>query len=337
MRGPGVSGRDGTLPAMEIGLGCVNLGSASAGLSPDDHVRLVRSALDGGITVLDTADAYGSGASERVVGRAIAGRRDSVVVSTKGGYLFRERGAVEQRARRVVGSALTRVRTRTRSGSDGSGTPASPNQNYAAQSFTPQHLRAALDASLGRLGTDHVDVYQLHGPPSTLDDLLAALDDLRTAGKVLRFGVGAESTESATSWATVPQVDVVQLPFGLLDPEAARVTFPLADEHHVEFWARGVLGGGILAMAMSDRASVAEHPKAALVGRILDLAEGAGLGADELAVRWVVGHPGVAVTLLGMSSPSHLRRNLQIAALPPLPPDVRAELDALVTAPRGDS
>ena len=180
-------------------------------------------------------------------------------------------------------------------------------------------------------------MYQLHGPPAAHDDLLAALDDLRTSGKVLRFGVGAETMESATNWAAVPQVKVVQLPFGLLDPGAATVAFPIADEHHVEFWARGVLGGGILAMAMADRASVAEHPKAALVGRILDLAGEAGIGADEMAVRWVVGHPGVSVTLLGMSSPSHLRRNLQIAALPPLPPDLRARLDALVTAPRGDS
>ena len=138
-----MTGRDGTPPAMELGLGCVNLGSASAGMSPNDHVRLVRSALDGGITVLDTADAYGSGASERVVGRAIAGRRDAVIVSTKGGYQFRERSAVEQRARRIVGSALAQVRTRTGvgSGTDGTGASASPHQNYAAQSFTPQHLR----------------------------------------------------------------------------------------------------------------------------------------------------------------------------------------------------
>jgi serine O-acetyltransferase len=330
---------DGTLPTMQIGLGCVNLGSASAGGSPSDHVRLVRSAIDSGITVLDTADAYGSGASERIVGRAVAGRREAVTISTKGGYVFRERSAGEQRARRLAGAVLSRVPTRSGAGppAPSGNATASAHQNYVSQSFTPTHLRAALDASLHRLGTDHVDVYQLHGPPHLLDDLLAALDDLRTAGKVLRFGVGAESIGSAADWATVPEVEVLQLPFGLLDPEAATVAFPLASQHHVACWARGVLGGGILSMAMADRSAVADHPKAELVWRILDLADEADIGPDELAVRWVVGHPGVSVTLLGTSSQSHLRRNLHIAGLPPLPPDVRARLDALVTAPRGDS
>ena len=99
---------------MTLGFGCVNLGSASSGRSTRDDVRLVREAVDLGVRRFDTADVYGSGASERTLGRALATRRDEVFVATKGGYVFRERTGAEQAARRIVGAARARRRAGAR-------------------------------------------------------------------------------------------------------------------------------------------------------------------------------------------------------------------------------
>src|SRR4051812_9318058 len=82
--------------AVRLGFGCVNLGSAGGGRSVRSDVRLVREALDLGVRTFDTADAYGKGTSERILGRALRGRRDDAFVATKGGYLFRERTGPEQ-------------------------------------------------------------------------------------------------------------------------------------------------------------------------------------------------------------------------------------------------
>ncbi|MET0577046.1 MAG: aldo/keto reductase, partial [Ilumatobacteraceae bacterium] len=191
----------------------MNLGTVSGGRSWRADVRLVHEAVDRGVRVFDTADAYGNGASERIVGRALGGRRDQVEIATKGGYLFRERSRPEVAARRLAKEARDRLRS-------------APEQTFDhgpgddAQDVSARHLRAALDASLRRLQTDHVDVYQLHGPRQVRPELLDDLQDLVSAGKVGRFGVGAESLDSAVGWSAVDGIDVVQMPVGVLDPEA---------------------------------------------------------------------------------------------------------------------
>ena len=119
---------------MRLGLGCVGLGSG-AGRRMADDVRLVRAAIDLGVTVFDTADAYGAGASEHVLGQALKGRRDEVVIATKGGFAFRDRSRCG-----AVGPPL---------GEDGAwpppagqgAAPAPAQTQYAQQDFSPRHLR----------------------------------------------------------------------------------------------------------------------------------------------------------------------------------------------------
>ena len=322
---------------MKLGLGCVNLGSASSGRTLREQVGLVHAAIDSGVTHFDTADAYGNGASERVLGRALRGHRDTVTLSTKGGYVFRPRTRWEQHVRRLMG----RMRRSLGHASppiflDPARTDA--RGSYQVQDFSPARLRMALEASLRRLRTDYVDVYQLHGPPDVLPDVLEALSDLRRAGVVLRFGVGAESVSSAAAWTAAKDVDVLQLPFGLLDPQAATYVFDSARSSDEEIWVRGVLGGGLLSAASGDLDSVADHPKRDLIVAALRIAREAGMGVDELAVRWVLRHPDVSTMLVGISSIEHLRRNLTLADLPPLPDDVCAEVTAVIgSAPEGES
>ena len=313
---------------MRIGFGCVNLGSVSGGRSMGDDVRLLEEAIDSGVEVLDTADAYAKGASERIVGRAIRTRRDRVEVATKGGYRFRERSQAEIVGRRLVKSARDRVRPAAPVSVDAAETPA--ETRYATQDFSPGALRAALHASLQRLHTDHVDVYQLHGPPHRLPDLIGELADLVTAGKVRRFGVGAESIAAAAEWSDVAGIDVVQLPVGVLDAYAVETAIEIGARGR-EVWARGVFAGGVLAAAERDPTLVQRDPKGPLISGLREVADRHDLSIFALALGFVRSIPGISTVLLGMSTPEHLRRNLELFAAPELPPDVLAEVWALLT------
>ncbi len=308
---------------MRLGFGCVNLGSASGGTSRRDQVRLVAEAVDRGVTVFDTADVYGSGASERVLGEGIGGQRAEVLIATKAGYLFREKTSVEQSARRAAKTVLDRVRPR-REQTHGGGSGA-----YAAQDFSPAHLRAAVDDSLRRLRTDYLDVLQLHGPHDVRPDLFAELQDLVRAGKVRRFGIGAEGVAEGAAWLPVEGVDVLQVPFGVLDPEARDDVLPTAVQRSVEVWARGVLGGGVLKAAAEGHAAVRQDPNWPRIERIIELSRRTGIDVMALAVGFVRADAGVSTVLTGISTRDHLLRNLELMSAPPLDDEVLTELRGL--------
>jgi aryl-alcohol dehydrogenase-like predicted oxidoreductase len=306
---------------MRMGFGCVSLGSASGGGWRDD-VRLVEEAVGRGVTVFDTADAYGAGASEQVLGRALRGRRDVVVIATKGGYRFRERSLREQSMRRAAGRLLSGARPvggRTGTGGSGGG-------GYRDQDFSPHYLRDAVEASLRRLGTDYVDVFQLHGPPEVWPGVIEQLRDLVVAGKVRKLGIGAESIALASEWMSVDGVEVIQLPFGPLDPEAAKTVFPRVGDITIEIWARGVLGGGLLKAVAGEGSAVRADPKWPLISSLLVLSRRSGVELDELAIGFVRAHPAVSTVLLGMRTREHLRRNLDLMESPPLEAEVVAEV-----------
>lgn len=305
-------------PDVRLGAGCVGLGSASASSSPSEQVRLVETAIDAGVSLFDTADAYGSGNSERVVGRALRGRRDRVTIATKGGYVFRQRSTAEQRLRRLAvrvrGARSAPPTTTGHSGATGA---------YGSQDFSPTAMRSALEASLRRLGVEHIDVYQLHGPRDVPDETLAELIRARAAGKIGAIGIGAETIDSATRWARSDEAAIIQLPFGLLDPDAQDLIGPLQTAGATRrYWARGVLGGGVLAASMRRPGDLRGHPKEQLVADLTRIAVNSGIELDELAIRWVAAHPGLDTVMLGIGSPTHLRRNLDIASRPRLPADV---------------
>jgi D-threo-aldose 1-dehydrogenase len=278
------------------------------------------------VTVFDTANVYGSGASERILGKALRDRRDGITIATKAGYDFRPRSRLEQSGRRIVKSMLDTAHSfGNRSARDEAQPLARASGSYSNQDFTPIALRSALEASLRRLRTDHVDVLQLHDPPAVMPELLGALDDLRSSGKVGRFGIGAQSVADAAAWSQQHGVGVVQLPFGVLDPEAATDILPFAGSRGVDVWARGVLGGGLLA---SDRRG--GHAKHSLVSGLRDISERAGIPIDELAIGFVRAHPTVSVVVLGIGSEAHLMRNVALTSGPSLDETVLAQPQVLV-------
>jgi aryl-alcohol dehydrogenase-like predicted oxidoreductase len=176
----------------------------------------------------------------------------------------------------------------------------------------------------------------LHGPSVVDPNLFEELDDLRTGGKVGAFGIGAESVQAAIDWLAVPAVACVQIPFGILDPEAAGSLFPLLDERPVEVWARGVLGGGLLALAGREPSAVAGDPKAPLIEALIALGRNVGIGVDELAIGFARSFPAVSVILVGVGSSAHVRRNIEAITGPPLPADVRDAVLGLADGYRRD-
>jgi aryl-alcohol dehydrogenase-like predicted oxidoreductase len=313
---------------MRIGFGCVNLGSASSSSNWSSSVQLVERAVDLGVTVFDTADVYGGGASERVLGRALKRRRDDVIIATKGGYVFRDRRWPERIARRMAWKVAGVLRS-SRQATALASRPTSTTSTYRGQDFTPGYLRRAVDASLRRLQTDRIDVYQLHGPRAVHSELFDELDDLVANGKVRRFGVGAERVEDARPWLPVTHLAVLQLPFGILDPEAADVTFAAAARYNVDVWARGILGGGLLAAAREGAATLRSDPKWPLIEGLSMIAARHGIALDELAFGFVRAREEVSTLLVGMSSEHHLRRNLAMMDCASLPSHVLDEVREL--------
>lgn len=316
-----------------IGLGCVGLGSSSDRRMADD-VGLVQAAIELGVTTFDTSDVYGSGASEHVLGRAVRGRRDEVVIATKGGFVFRDRRPAEQWARRRAKKLMELARSRRPdAGQSEAGGSALGAGSYTHQDFSPQYMRSAVHASLRRLQTDRIDVFQLHGPETVLPDLIDQLADLVAVGDVVRFGVGAGTVVGGDSWVGVDGISVVQVPFGVLDPEAASTTLPRARRDGLEVWARGVLGGGMLGLAARDPGAIAGHPKRLQIEALGRIAADSGFDPFQLAIGFVQAHArDLSTVLVGSTSREHLQRNAEAMAAPPLPPDVMQALSGLTTS-----
>ncbi|HLZ63426.1 MAG TPA: aldo/keto reductase [Ktedonosporobacter sp.] len=202
------------IQASAIGLGCMSLSDWAYGSFPEaDAIRLVQHALDQGITLLDTADIYGPFTSEEIVGKAIKGRRDQVVLATKGGLVVTDRTT---RAMRNDGS--------------------------------PAHLQAACDASLKRLGVDVIDLYQLHRPDPQvpIEETVGAMADLITAGKVRAIGLSECDVPTLERAIKVHPIATLQSELSLWTRDALAEILPWCQAHGVAFLPFAPLGRGFL-------------------------------------------------------------------------------------------
>jgi len=291
--------------------------------------------MERGITWFDTADAYSSGTSEHVLGLALRGRRDRVTIATKGGYLFTDRGALGRRARLIAARALRgRRRPRSPAMQTAHGQPASPPSSYLGQDFSPSHLTAALDASLRRLRTDHIHVYQLHGFPAAgatgtspwdLDAIAQWADTAISAGKIGQLGIAAETLAQAQRTTSNDALTVVQLPFGMLDPEARDSLIPHMHASGRQVIVRGVLGAGLL-----GGPPLANEPKAELIADVRQLADEVGVSSMQLALWFVGARSDIDVVLAGASSPRHLDQLVGWFDAPPPGADVLNAIETVI-------
>lgn len=301
-----------SLQVSELGLGCARIGGVFQG-DALAFVRLLAVAREAGINFFDTADMYSQGESESLLGRVFGSRRSEIVIATKAGYCLPGRRKLAGRLKPFLKPVIKAL------GIKRENLPAAA-RGALAQDFSPAYLTRALEASLQRLKTDYVDVFQLHSPPAEViarGDWLPALEALKQAGKIRYYGIACDTTEAALSALRFPGVSSIQLTLSLLEQSALSDVLPVASEQGVAVIARECLGNGLLVKPPSELdlnkycASPGEVEKRTeQLTRFRNLAVERGLPLPRLAVEFASRAPGVSVALVGARAPQQLRRLL---------------------------
>ena len=290
-----------------IGYGAWEAGGTAWGPneSEDVVIEAIRAGLDAGIDWIDTAEVYGDGVSERLVGRAVSGRRDDLTIASK-----------------VAPTP------------EGSG-------------FRPEQVAAACEGSLRRLGTDRIDLYQLHWLDETgvpLEDTWGAMTELQDAGKVRFIGVSNFEREQIELCLSIRHVDSLQPEFSMLTREHSEL-IRWCGEQGVGVISYGPLAYGLLTGAVTASTQFQdgdwrgeepdEGPFADLQGslsiveRLRPVAERLGCELSQLALAWNVHQAGVTAAIAGSRNPSHVRSNAAAGDLE-LDAATLEELDSLL-------
>ncbi|GAB2734700.1 aldo/keto reductase [Amycolatopsis magusensis] len=303
-----------------VGLGCWQLGADWGEVGEDDALAVLRTAAEEGVTFFDTADVYGDGRSEQLVGRFRAEHDGDVFVATKMG----------RRVEQVP-------------------------ENYTAANFA-----AWTDRSRRNLGMDTLDLVQLHCPPTPVyssDAVFDALDDLVEKGRIARYGVSVETCEEALTALARPNVASVQIILNCLRLKPLERVLPAAAEAGAAIIVRVPLASGLLSgkytkdttFAADDHRNFNRHGEAFDVGETFAgvpyetgleavdrlramVPEGRTLA--QFALRWILDQPGVTTVIPGARNPDQARANTEAAALPTVDGDaaatVRAVYDELI-------
>jgi aryl-alcohol dehydrogenase-like predicted oxidoreductase len=302
----------------EIGFGGARIG----GLLADDggratSLRTLEAACDAGINFFDTADMYSQGESEILVGKAFRNKRDKVFIATKGGYCLPKRNRLIQFIKPFAKPIVRALGLRR------SAVPASLS-GTVSQDFSPGYLREAVEASLRRLQSDHIDLYQLHSPPreelsgNRLQDALGLLARLKTEGKIREYGIALDSVYDAVHCLDMEGIASLQMPFGLMDLQALDGVFDQVSERQFGIIARGCFGGGALKQSLTEAELRASEPQWERALQIKRLAEQMQRSALEAALQFALSIERISVTILGMRTPEHVAANLQYYAAKPL-------------------
>ena len=286
------------LRVSRLGLGCSHLASLTTVHPPSEVRAALRAALDAGITFFDTADVYGQGDSERMLGRALGGRGDAVVC-TKAGLCL----GLSQRAIRWIKPLAAPMLRRWRGARRGT---LGAREAVQRQCFEPAYLRRCIEGSLRRLRRAALDVFLLHNPlPGCIDagGVFGLLAGLREKGLIRHYGVSCGRAEHAAWALDQPGVEVVELPVSVVAPEALAGALPAAAARRVGVVAREVLGGGA---ALED-------------ARVITLcAHATGRTPAGVALQFAARAVRGGVVLVRMDSRRHVAENLRAWAEAPL-------------------
>ena len=310
----------------EMGFGGARIG----GLLAQDggratSLKTLEAACDAGINFFDTADMYSQGESEMLVGKAFRKKRDKVFVATKGGYCLPGRMRLVQFIKPFAKPIVRALGLRR------SAVPASLS-GTVSQDFSSGYLREAVEASLRRLQSDHIDLYQLHSPPpedlsgSRLQDALGLLGRLKTEGKIREYGIALDSVYDAVHCLDMEGLASLQMPFGLMDLQALDGVFDKVSERQLGIIARGCFGGGALKQSLTEAELRASEPQWERALQIKRLAEQMQRSALEAALQFALSIERISVTILGMRTPEHVATNLQYYAAKPLSNEEKREL-----------
>jgi aryl-alcohol dehydrogenase-like predicted oxidoreductase len=308
--------------ASAIGVGCSRLGGVfSSASSYRDELKLVNGAIDAGINFFDTSDLYSQGQSEVLLGKAVRSRRSEVILATKGGYVRSRESRLLARAKPIARPLIRALRVKRPHAAGG--TAVGP----IMQDFTPDYLAEAVEGSLRRLRTDYIDIYQLHSPPADVIEAgryVEVLDRLRTEGKILRFGIAADQAADVAAFDRHPSISSLQVPFSIVDQSAGRLVFPKASGSAVGVIARSCFAAGLLVSSLSEDELRGRTPEWRTILAFRSKAEMFGRTPREAALQFNLAADAIAVTILGMSTPQHLRQILDAYEAPALSTQERA-------------
>ena len=277
----------------------------------DEAVQAIRFAHEQGVNFFDTAQAYGFGASEEMLGKALRQiPREDVVIATKGGLrLDDERGLLRD--------------------------------------SSPSWLRQGVESSLKALGTDYIDLYQVHWPDSEVAfaETAETLEALVDAGKIRHVGVSNFDPEQMSEFSRTRSVETLQPPYSLLNREIEASILPHCQEHDIGVLVYGPLAHGLLTGAMDSNTSFAEDDwrrvspsltgetfehNLQIVERLNQFAQERGCSLSQLAIAWTLSHPAVHVAIVGSRRRAHIEESLGAAELT-LSDEDKAEIERIAS------
>ncbi|MGE6781933.1 aldo/keto reductase [Ensifer adhaerens] len=314
-------GRSG-VRASAVGLGTWAIGGWMwGGTDERESIAAIQASLDAGVTLIDTAPAYGLGRSEEIVGKAIAGRRDKAVIATKCGLVWHT----------------------------------DKGRHFFDQDGKPVHRYLGRDAihheveqSLKRLGTDYIDLYITHwqDPTTPIEETMAALEELRQAGKIKAIGASNVGRGELEQYIAIGGLDAIQERFSMIDREIEADLLPLTRRNGVatlsySSLALGLLSGGIGPERVfsgddqrrdNPRFSVGNREKVAVFARaIRPIAEKHGATIAQVVIAWTLAQEGVTFALCGARNPAQALDNARAGTIR-LDHEDLAAIDAAIAA-----
>jgi aryl-alcohol dehydrogenase-like predicted oxidoreductase len=306
-------GRSG-LQVSRIAFGTWQLGGDWGQFEEATAIAAIRRARELGVNFFDTAQAYGFGASERLLGKALRDEltrnRDQLVIATKGGLRMTDTGLVRD--------------------------------------ASPEWLREGVDASLAALGVDHIDLYQVHWPDPKVPvaETAGALRDLVAEGKIGHVGVSNYSAEQMAEFAKTLPVETVQPPYHLFRREIEDDVLPYSQANNVGVLVYGPLAHGLLSGTLNEKTTFASDDwrsksgvftgdtyrrNLAAVRALEKLAADRGMTVSQLAIAWTLANPAVHVAIVGARRANHIEESIASVDISLTSADL-AEIDKIMAA-----
>lgn len=284
-----------SLGKSSLRISAIGFGCMSLRGSEKEKIDLIHRAIDQGINFFDTADIYDDGANERVVGKALREKRNNIVLASKAGNVRRPDGGLDW----------------------------NPSK---------QHILSSAEASLKRLGTDHIDLYQLHGGTinDNIDETIEAFEILKDQGKIRYYGISSIRPNVIREYVARSSIVSVMMQYSLVDRRPEESCLDLLLENRIGVLARGALAQGMLAGKPAAPYLYNSAGQVQRAAEAIAALSGSGRSDAPTALAYVLAHPAVTCAVAGIRTPAQLAELAAASGVPPLSAAELAQLRAKV-------